>query len=164
MADNGKLYTGFNAEFVENMKSLVFSADMILPNITEACLLTDTEYREKYEESYIDGLVERLLNYGAKTIILTGVSYDDETTGVLVVENGTKKYYRHRKISRGSHGTGDIYASAFVGAYLNGDDVFKAAKIAADYTVLCIENTVDDDSHRYGVKFEPMLKEYIKML
>ena len=164
MADNGRLYTGFDAEFVEEMKTLVFSADIILPNITEACFLTDTPYEEKYDKEYIDKLVNKLKENGAKTIIMTGVSFDDSTTGVLVVENGKEQYYKHRKISRGSHGTGDVYASAFVGAYLKNKSVYNAAKIAADYTLACIENTVDDDTHRYGVKFEPVLPSYIDAL
>ena len=164
MADNGKLYPAFDMEFVERMKTLVFSADIILPNITEACLLADFEYREEYDEEYIDSLLAALSERGAKTIILTGVSYSDKTTGVAVYQDNKKTYYEHRKISKGSHGTGDVYASAFVGAYLHGKSAFDSAGIAAEYTVRCIENTVDDASHWYGVKFEPVLPFYIDCL
>ncbi len=161
MADYGKLYPAFDAAFVEQMKTLVFSADIILPNITEACFLTEHEYREKYDEKYIDELLAKLRAAGAKTVILTGVSYSDTTTGVVVLEGDNKSYYEHRKIAKGSHGTGDVYASAFVGAYLNGKSAYDAAGIAAEYTVRCIENTVDDPSHWYGVKFEPVLPYFI---
>ena len=65
MADNGKLYPGFDAEFVEAMKTLAFSADIILPNITEACLLTGTDYQEKYDEAYITDLLDKLTDSGA---------------------------------------------------------------------------------------------------
>ena len=164
MADNGKLYAGFDSEFVEAMKRLVFSADIILPNITEAALLTDTEYRETYDSSYTDELTDKLLKNGAKTIVFTGISYKPETTGVLIVENGNKRYYEHRKIAGGCHGTGDVYASAFVGALENGYAAFDAAKIAADYTVECIEITQEDPSHWYGVKFEAAIPSYIKAL
>lgn len=164
MADNGKLYPAFDKAFVEKMKPLVFTADIILPNITEACFLTDTDYRENYDEKYIDGILNRLIECGAKTVILTGVGFNDCTTGVMVYDNGIKKYYKHRKVSKNSHGTGDIYASAFVGAYLIGKKAYDAAAIAADYTVKCIENTVDDSNHWYGVKFEPVLPYYIEKL
>lgn len=164
MADNGKLYPAFDKAFVEKMKTLVFKADIILPNITEACFLTDTEYREDYDEEYIDGILNRLIEGGAKTVILTGVGFNDSTTGVMVYDNGVKMYYEHRKVSKNSHGTGDIYASAFVGAYLIGKKPYDAAVIAADYTVKCIENTVDDSNHWYGVKFEPVLPYYIEKL
>ena len=164
MADNGKLYPAFDQAFVDRMKTLAFSADVILPNITEACMLTGMEYREQYDEAYIDELLSRLTAAGAKTVILTGVSYRPETTGVVVLENGKKAYYEHRRISKGSHGTGDVYASAFVGAYLRGKSAYDAAAIAADYTVRCIENTIDDPTHWYGVKFEPVLPYFIRRL
>ena len=164
MADGGKLYPIFDMAFVEEMKTLVFSSDITLPNITEACLLTGTEYRETYDEAWIDALLAKLAAAGAKTVVLTGVSYDAETTGVVVFQGGQKQYYRHKKIAQGSHGTGDVYASAFTGAYLQGRSAYDAASIAADYTVKCIENTIGDPTHWYGVKFEPVLPYLIGRL
>ncbi|MCH5324276.1 MAG: pyridoxamine kinase [Eubacterium sp.] len=164
MADNGKLYVGFDDAYAEAMKPLCFGADIILPNITEACLLTGAEYRETYDKAYIDEIIAKLAAGGAKTVILTGVSYSDETTGVLVYENGEQKYYEHKKISKSCHGTGDVYASAFVGALLRGKSCYDAAKIAADYTLKCIENTIDDSDHWYGVKFETALPDLIKSI
>lgn len=162
MADNGSLYPGFDAEYVNAMKKLCFSADIVLPNITEACMLTDSEYKTNYDEAYIMELVEKLKNNGAKKIVLTGVSYDEETTGVVVYENNTMSYYRHVKFAKGCHGTGDVYASAFVGAYVKEHSLYDAAAIAADYTIECIKNTEGDNSHWYGVKFETALKTLIE--
>ena len=81
MADNGKLYAGFDAAFVEKMKTLAFSADILLPNITEAALLTGMEYRKEYDEAYIEELTAALHEKGVGTVVLTGVSYEPETTG-----------------------------------------------------------------------------------
>jgi pyridoxine kinase len=67
-------------------------------------------------------------------------------------------------MSKGCHGTGDVYASAFTGALMNGKSIFEAAKIAADYTVLCIKKTQDDPSHWYGVKFETALADLMKAI
>lgn len=164
MADNGILYPAFDMAFVEEMKRLVFQADMILPNITEACFLTGTEFRTEYDEAYIDGILSALRAQGAKTIILTGVSYSEDTIGIVVLEGDNKQYVTHRKSPRSSHGTGDVYTAAFAGAYLKGFSACDAAGIAGEYTVRCIENTVDDPDHWYGVKFEPVLGEYISML
>ena len=164
MADNGKLYPAFDEEYVEAMKGLCFSADIILPNITEACFLTGTEYRESYDEAYIEALLDKLESAGAKTVVLTGVGYREGRTGVAVRERGETRYYEHRRIAKGSHGTGDVYASAFVGALRRGFTAFDAARIAADYTVLCIENTQGDESHWYGVKFEQVLPALMGML
>lgn len=164
MADNGVLYSIFDDEFVKNMKRLTDKADIILPNITEACFLTGTEYKETYDEAYILTLVKKLAADDEQTVVLTGVSYGKETTGVVVYKNGKLDYYEHEKIEKGCHGTGDVYASAFVGAYMNGKTAFESAKIAADYTVSCIKYTQGDETHWYGVKFEPVLGEYINLL
>lgn len=164
MADRGELYPVFDMDFVQEMKKLVGEGDIVLPNITEASLLTDTEYREEYDEEYICGLVDGIHRLGAGTVVLTGVSYDAQSTGVLVSEQGKQTYYRHELLDRGCHGTGDVYASSFVGAYMHGKTVPEAARIAADYTLACIKNTLDDPEHWYGVKFEPVLGELIKAL
>ena len=164
MADNGQLYSIFNQDYVEAMKVLCGEADILVPNITEACFLTDEEYKETYDEGYICNLVEKLKALGAKTVVLTGVSYESGKTGVVVYENGKMEYYKHDKIAKGSHGTGDIYASAFVGALMNDKSVYEAAKIAADYTVKCIINTQGDTDHWYGAKFETALGDLMKML
>lgn len=164
MADRGELYPVFDMDFVQEMKKLVGKGDIVLPNITEASLLTDTEYREEYDEEYICGLVDGIHRLGAGTVVLTGVSYDAHSTGVLVSEQGKQTYYRHELLNRGCHGTGDVYASSFVGAYMHGKTVPEAARIAADYTLACIKNTLDDPDHWYGVKFEPLLGELIEAL
>ena len=164
MADNGKLYPAFDAAYVQAMKRLAFSADIILPNITEACFLTDTEYREDYDEAYIAALLDRLTAAGAKTVVLTGVGYAPDKTGVVVRDASGTRYYEHRKFAKGCHGTGDVYASAFVGALLQGRSAYDAAVLAADYTLRCIEVTQGDPAHWYGVKFELALPDYIRML
>ena len=164
MADNGKLYGLFDLDYVESMKTLCTCADILLPNITEACFLSGVEYKESYDKEYIMTLLNKLSQMGAKNVVLTGVSYQEGKTGVVVYENKEYKYYEHKKIEKGCHGTGDVYASAFTGAYMGGKDMLTSAKIAADYTVKCIENTIDDKNHWYGVKFETALSDLMNML
>ena len=164
MADGGKLYSAFDMEYVEAMKTLCATADYLLPNITEACFLTGIPYRETYDEAYVDELMTALHKLGAKTVVLTGVGFDADTTGVMISESGVLSYYPHRRLAQSCHGTGDVYASAFVGALVKGLDAYTAAKIAADYTLLCMENTRGDKDHTYGVKFEPMLGTLMDMI
>ena len=94
MADNGHLYPGFDSNYVSKMKELSKEADIIIPNLSEACLLLDEDYKDQYDETYIDNILSKFKKDGYKTIILTGVSYDDETTGVIVFDTSTE-YYRH---------------------------------------------------------------------
>ncbi|MCR4675995.1 MAG: pyridoxamine kinase [Sphaerochaetaceae bacterium] len=165
MADNGKLYPLFNQEYADEMAGLCAQADFILPNITEACFMTGVEYRENYDRAYVDELLAALSKIcPSSNVILTGVSYREGKTGVVVYCDGKYEYYEHVKIAKGCHGTGDVYASAFTGALMHGKTPYESAKIAADYTVCCIEKTQDDPSHFYGVKFELAIPELIKMI
>ncbi len=163
-ADNGKLYPIFDDVYVAAMRTLCPSADVLVPNITEACFLAGVEYKESYDEDYILGLLQAVSSLGCSTIVLTGVSYAPDRTGVVVYEDGRLSYYEHRKIAKGCHGTGDVYASAFMGALMKGKTLVESAKIAADYTVLCIEKTQGDPTHWYGVKFETALADLMQML
>ena len=164
MADNGKLYPGFDEAFVEAMKGLCAKADYIVPNITESCFLTGLPYQAEYDKAYIDAHLEKLAALGCKNIILTGVSYRASHTGIVVLENGVERYYEHELLPNSCHGTGDIYASAFVGALTRGKDAYDAAKIAADYTMACIQATAEEENHWYGAKFEPVLMKLIQAL
>lgn len=165
MADNGKLYPGFDDAYVEAMVALCADADYVVPNITEACFLTGMEFKTQYDRSYIDALLTALTEKGMSNVVLTGVSYAEGRTGVVVYEKGVYSYYEHEKLANSCHGTGDIYASALVGAMMRGKTAVQAAKIAADYTVDCIKETAKLDNHWYGAAFEPVLyklHDYLK--
>ena len=164
MADNGTLYPGFDMDYVNAMKALSAKADYLIPNITEACFLTGVEYRTDYDRAYIDTLLEKLSATGCKNVILTGVSYKEETTGVVVYEQGTYAYYEHEMLPNSCHGTGDIYASAFVGAMVRGNTAFDSAKIAAEYTMECIRITAKLDNHWYGAAFEAAIPKLLELL
>lgn len=165
MADNGKLYPGFDDAYVEAMVALCADADYVVPNITEACFLAGMEFKTQYDRSYIDALLAALTEKGMSNVVLTGVSYAEGRTGVVVYEKGVYSYYEHEKLANSCHGTGDIYASALVGAMMRGKTAVQAAKIAADYTVDCIKETAKLDNHWYGAAFEPVLyklHDYLK--
>ena len=164
MADNGKLYSIFDMDYVEAMKGLCAKADYIVPNITESCFLTGMEYRTEYDRAYIDDLLSKLTALGSKNVILTGVSYEAGRTGIVVFENGQYAYYEHEMLPNSCHGTGDIYASAFVGALVRGNSAYDAAAIAANYTMECIRYTATLDNHWYGAAFEPVLGKLIDAL
>lgn len=159
MADNGKLYPAFDDSFPKAMAGLCGSADIILPNITEACFMTDTEYKEDYDKEYIDALLKKLAQLGCQKVVLKGVNLNGNY-GVLCYDckSGEINSYYHEKLSRSFHGTGDIFASTFVGAVMRGKDMLDSVKLAADYTVECIRKTLESDKPNwYGVDFEAVM-------
>ncbi len=167
MADNGKLYPAFDAAFAKKMGALCAKADIIVPNITEACFMTGSEYRETYDEAYVKKLLGKLADLGAPVSLLTGVGFEKGVTGVMGYDREAGQYYHyaHPRLDVSFHGTGDIFSSACVGALMNGFDWKESSRIAADYTAECIRVTLDDPDHRwYGVNFEQAVPFLLKRL
>ncbi len=164
MGDNGVFYKGLDGEFLREMEKLVAMADIIIPNVTEACMLTGIEYRTEYDEAYVRGLVDGLLRItgNEKTIVITGVGFKQGETGACVYTANSSFHYPHEKLEKNVSGTGDIFASAFVGAMMNGFGAVESAKIAADFTLAAIKETINRPVHWYGVKFETVLGRYIE--
>ncbi len=167
MADQGKLYAGFDMEFAKAMTELCRKADIIDPNITEACLLTGMTYREQYSEGYVRELMSRLAELGAKTVVLTGVSLEPGKTGVVGMDtrSGKTYHYFHPRFDGQFHGTGDVFSSSVVGCLMNGKSLDEALRIASNFTYESIRLTVTDpESCWYGVAFERALPYLISQL
>ena len=167
MADNGQLYKGFTPEFAKAMAGLCAKADLIIPNLTEACFLLDMPYTEDYDEEYIRMILKKLTELGAKRAALTGISFDPTKLGTYAYDSTTDTYfsYYNDKMPVAYHGTGDIFASATLGAMMRGHTVENALTVAVDYTLECIKLTMaDDDRRTYGVNFEEALPYYIERL
>ena len=162
MADYGKLYPAFDENFPKKMLELCSMADVLCPNITEACMLLGKEYKEEgnYDESYIRTLADGLAALGAKKVVITGVKYGDGRHGAYALDNetGDARYLFGEDLPCRFHGTGDIFSSVLCGALAKGENVFDAAQMAIDFTIACIKQTIPDkENHPYGVKFEECL-------
>ncbi len=163
MADYGKLYAGFDADFPSKLVRLCDGADYILPNLTEAALLLGEEpVLESYDRTYIEEVLKRLRETGAKHVILTGVSFEPSKIGFAMDNGQDVSYYFTERVERMSFGTGDVYASVFAGALMRGLPAFGAASLAADIVRICIRDTPPE--HWYGVNFENVLPELIHRL
>ena len=156
MADNGVLYTGFADDFPSKMARLCQGADYLLPNLTEAALLVGEKPRlSGYSETDIRRLISRVHELGAKNVVLTGVSFEEELLGTAISDGVSVSYDFNPRLRRSSHGTGDVFASIFAGAILRGKSAVDAAALAAD--VVCAAIDATDDDHWYGVSFEKVM-------
>lgn len=168
MADNGMLYPAFDEAFVKQMAKLCSKADIILPNITEASFMTGMEYKEEYDETYIKEMLQKLADLGAKKCILTGVGFRAGKTGVYGYDSEIDEYYYYEndKVDASFHGTGDVFASTFTGALMNGMSWKEAIPVAADYTAKCIKSTLEDKDGGcwYGVNFEQEIPYLLKRI
>ena len=163
MADNGKLYSGFNDSFVSKVRTLCILADVIVPNITEACLLTDTEFKTSYDSEYIELLVRKTADVSGRFVVLTGVSLEKDKTGCLVYDkdNDQSRLFTSERYPGVYYGTGDIFASVLTAMLVKGKDIYISAEKAVEFTSKSIHRTfLEKTDTRFGVAFE----EYIKLL
>ena len=160
MAVNGALYRGFAADFPSKMARLCKGADYLLPNLTEAALLTGAEPKiSGYSKDELESQIAKLHGLGVKTVVLTGVSFNETELGTAVSDGKSVKYDFNPRNPRNSHGTGDVFASVFAGSVLRGKSAFEAASLAADIVCAAIEAT--DPDHWYGVSFEKVIPELV---
>lgn len=160
MGDNGCLYKSFSPEFPGKMRELCQCADVITPNMTEACLMLGESYSPPpYNKDYINSILMKLGSLCKKTVVITGVSFDKKALGAaaLDVETGAISYCFNEKIEGMHHGTGDVFCSVLVSALTLGRDIDFALKAAVEFTCLSIENTFDFPELWYGVNFEGVL-------
>lgn len=166
MADNGRLYSGFDEDYPKYMLKLCAEADIITPNITEAAIMLGLQYREgPYTEDYINALLEGMYLKTHSKIVLTGVYFDERKIGAAVYDGESKAYVFADKLNAAYHGTGDIFASTLTAALLNDRSLKAAAQIAANFTCGCIRKTMESGTDmRYGVNFESQIPNLIKYL
>lgn len=165
MGDHGRLYRGFDREYAGKCAELCGKSDLIVPNITEACLMTGMEYREKYDESYLRDLCAGLCRICAGTVVITGASIEEGKTGFygMRAETGETFSYQTGRLDASYHGTGDLFASTAAGAMVRGIHVQQALEIAADYTAETIRETMKGTENPwYGVHFETVIPYLIR--
>lgn len=166
MADNGRLYPAFDMAYARKNAELCACADIIVPNITEACFMTDMDYREEYDESYVKELLARLTKLGAGISVLTGVSLSEGRTGLMGYDRKKDEFYTYQNDRIGAmfHGTGDLFSATAIGELMKGRDWKDAMRIAADYTARTISVTMEDPKKPwYGVDFEATIPDLIGM-
>jgi len=152
MGDNGKLYAGISGGHVVAVTQLCKKADLLLPNVTEACLLTNVSYREDFSPEDYRLMIKILQRKGCKKVVLTGVSLTPGKTGFMTSE-GT--VYQTDALPGHYHGTGDLFAAVCTGALMQGKALEDAATQAAKFVEQTIRST--GAASPFGIAFEPHL-------
>lgn len=168
MADNGKLYYGFDQKFADAMAKLCGKADYICPNLTEASFMLRKEYcGDNYDEAYVREELKELCALGAKTAILTGISLEKGKIGAYAYDSVNDEYHTFFTDEQPEHfhGTGDLWAGTLCGALTIGKSLDDAMKIACLFTAESIRLTLAEENHNtYGVNFEQAMPYLIKLI
>lgn len=166
MADNGVLYKTFSPDFPSEMVKLCKKADIILPNLTEAVLLTGDRYTHgPHNKKYVQKLMENLAGLTNACVVMTGIHLDEKTVATAVFDGNEIQYTLRHLINGYYPGTGDVFGSAFTAALLNGQNINEAAKTASVFTAECICVTKENGQNPlFGVMFEKCLPTLMKTL
>ena len=163
--DNGALYAGFDGTYVARLRSLCSHADVILPNLTEACFLLDMPWEDSAAcAERARSEARRLLGERLQNVLITSCRFDGDRTG-LICAGADEFVYPHDRLALSCPGSGDLFASVFAGLMTLGRGIRASACIAADFTRDCIEYSMNCGDHRwYGVDFEPMLGRLMRRI
>jgi pyridoxine kinase len=175
MGDNGRVYDMFTERLCSLMKELACRADVITPNLTELCLLTDTDYRmiqsltdEHHLLTVIEQMAKNLIKEGPDTVIVTGVSFLDEKDGVqkmgnLAVSEKQVNLSAFPYIGGSYSGTGDLFASVITAGIARGDKIMESIQLAGKFIERAMEDSVKENIPRNdGVNYEQFLGMLVK--
>lgn len=163
MGDHGNLYRVCDASMIEAMKTLISCADLITPNLTEACFLTGSSYRENWTKKSLSELTERLLALGTKKVVLTGAVKGTRIWNV-VREQGKEPLFFSSRLEGGQHhGTGDVFAAVIAASMVRGATLDEAVRRAAVFTARCVKRSEEAQiPEKEGLCLEPCLSYLMK--
>lgn len=170
MGDDGRRFGMCTPEFLGMMKELTARADIITPNLTELCLLTDTDFRmielmtdEKHLLTIVEQMARNVMDRGTKAVVVTGIRFTDSSDGVqkmgnLAVTRKEKFLSAFPFVGESYSGTGDLFASVIAGGRARGDKLEKSMETAGRLIGLALEDSVRGKVPRNdGVDYEQYL-------
>ena len=158
MGDYGKTYSTYTPEMCEEMKKLVSYADILTPNLTEACILTDTLYHEKWSMKEVGALAEKLSGMGPEKVVITGIIQGEFIANYCYEKGQAGKIRRTHKVGTQRSGTGDIFAAIIAADAVNGVPFQDSVRKASLFIKKCIEKSIEMDLPLTdGVCFEEVL-------
>ena len=159
LGDENKLYSRFDDQMVSGMRSLCAHADVIVPNMTEAALLTHSPFYRKHQtEEEIHQLLEKLYQLGTKNVIITGVSLQRGHLGAACYDGKTFHITMSQKVRVRYDGTGDVFSSCVTACLVRGMSLLSAMEVAVHFTHDSIALTHQNGGNEHhGVDFEAIL-------
>ena len=161
MGDHGHTYQTFTPQMCDQMKNLVRFADILTPNLTEACILTDTPYHDgHWQMNELSELALALLEMGPSKVVITGVSMGTFIGNVICEAGGTPSVIKRKRVGQERSGTGDIFAAILTADCANQVDFETSVRKASAFVQRCIEVTEEFECPKTdGVCFEEVLGE-----
>lgn len=158
MGDYGKTYSTYTSQMCEEMKKLVAYADILTPNVTEACILTDTPYKEKFTMKEYKKMAETLCQRGPNKVVISGIVQGEFIANYCYEKGHEPKIVRSHKVGTQRSGTGDIFAAIIAADAVNGVPFEESVRKASRFIKKCILKSIElDIPTTDGVCFEEVL-------
>lgn len=159
MGDYGRLYPSYSPKLAEQMAALVPFADILTPNLTEACILTDTPYRADMDEAALEELCRTLSDMGPKKIVISGLERGDDLEN-FIYENGQASIVCEHKVGPCRSGTGDVFSSILATDAVNGVELTRSVQHASAFIAKVLRRALELDLPKTdGICFEEFLTE-----
>ena len=156
MGDGGKIYSGLSESLCRGMGQICALADLITPNLTEACYLLGRPMPRKLEREEALELAEELAGrYGQ--VVVTGLPMGQDLANAGARRGQPGCLVKRTRLGTSYPGTGDLFAAVLVGQLLRGGSLEEAAELAAGFVADCIAATPETADTRLGVWLEPRL-------
>ena len=159
MGDNGKPYPTYTKDMCEAMRELVVHADILTPNLTEACILADVPYEpDKFTTKDYYDIILKIAESGAGKIVITGISKGNYILNIIYEKGNSPKIFRTKRIHKERSGTGDVFSSVIAADAVHGIDFYQSVKKASGFVKKCLVATEKFDIPKTdGVCFEEVL-------
>ncbi|MBR3844081.1 MAG: pyridoxamine kinase [Clostridia bacterium] len=160
MGDYGKLYPTYSPLLAEKMSGLVPYADILTPNLTEACILTDTPYKADMDEGELGILCQKLVDMGPKKVVISGLERGEDLENFIYEVGKPPQVLREHKVGPCRSGTGDVFSSIIAADGINGMAFAQSVAHASSFIAKVLRRTVELDLPKTdGLCFEEFLWE-----
>lgn len=160
MGDNGRIYPTYTDEMCDGMTDLVRQADIITPNLTEACRLLNREYSDSFTSEQLEEIGWQLIDLGPSKAVITGIPVDDRILDLVFEKGHRMRVNFSEKISPARHGTGDVFASIVAAEAVKKEDFEKSVRKASEFVRKCLKVSNElNVPPEEGVAFEELLTE-----
>lgn len=158
MGDNGKAYRTYTEGMCQLMKELLPCADILTPNLTEACILSNTPYKERWKLKELHELAEKLSEKGPQKIVITGIPQGSYVANYCLQIGREPAVIKTHKIGTSRSGTGDLFTSIIAADAVNGVEFYSSVRKASHFIKKCIRRSIEMEIPvTDGVCFEELL-------
>lgn len=159
MGDHGRAYATCTPDLCKEMKKLVSCADIVTPNLTEACILTEIPFRSSgWKKKEIEKLADAIHEMGPKQVVLTGIRQGEYIANFVSDNRENRQFIRTQKVGTERCGTGDLFASIVAADAVNGVPFGESVKKASQFIRRCIVKSMEMEIPvTDGVCFEEFL-------